>query len=99
MTCFRDMSDIEKGALLLAKHQGKPLQYLSFNSTWADMGWNSSFADGATYRVKPQPVVEEFTYYTKGKYLYGSKEGGGMTHKVILTIVDGVPDGVILEKL
>lgn len=57
---WRDMSDAEKGALLLADHRGDLIEAYVNDHDWK--GWVKrsfpSFADGNAYRVKPEPVRE-----------------------------------------
>lgn len=58
-TKFSDMSDAERGALLLAHHEGKTIQYFEqgFLQKWAEgevITWNPR----AIYRVKPQALID-----------------------------------------
>lgn len=48
---FGDMADAEKGALLLAQHEGKGLEHLI--DGWRKKSRNSIFNDSVIYRVSP----------------------------------------------
>jgi hypothetical protein len=51
------LTDIDKGELLLAHHNGTEIEYFSCWNEWrtmAEPGWNPSYA----YRVKPGPIVK-----------------------------------------
>ena len=65
MKPWKDMSPEEKGALLLASHEGKTLQYWKRGSGgWEDCR-SVAIHEHETYRVKPKPVVEEVVMFTK----------------------------------
>ena len=53
---WRDMTPEEKGALLLAAHEGKVIQYQTNYGGWLtkNLRWWNDFA----YRIKPEPKVE-----------------------------------------
>ena len=59
---WRDMTDAEKGALLLAFHNDKKCLEIWRNGEWVDCGYSTWKGDTA-YRVRPEPKVEvvEFT--------------------------------------
>ena len=79
---WRDMTDEEKGALLLAHHEGKVIE-----SHHGDM-WRHSitpawFGDSA-YRVKPEPntqVVHLMNFHELAK-----------GHAIVFSVIDGTPD-------
>lgn len=60
-----EMSDAEKGELLLAAHEGKVIECCQ----WPDYGWDEveqpQFDDTSAYRIKPQPKRETVTLYVK----------------------------------
>ena len=59
-----EMTPEEKGALLLAKHEGKTIQTKWANeSCWVDSNWVAFNCDTLQYRVKPEPVREIVTLY------------------------------------
>ena len=53
---WRDMTPEEKGALLLAAHDGKSIECHCNNNGWVTIypSWDSDLA----YRIKPEPKVE-----------------------------------------
>lgn len=55
---YNDLNDEAKGALLLAHHEGKPIQYLS--TVWNEWYDDTSFdpSENFTYRVKPQELID-----------------------------------------
>ena len=58
---FRDMTDAEKGALLLAAHRGKVIEAHCDNNGWV-VGYPSWDID-IPYRVKPEPVTGSVTLH------------------------------------
>jgi hypothetical protein len=59
-TLWKDMTDAEKGELLLAYHDGAVIECNIDNGVWfySDPQWNAAHA----YRIKPKaPKVETFT--------------------------------------
>ena len=84
MKTWSELSDIEKGALLLAHHQGKTIQYLRNYVGWIDVV-KPSFAANRRYRVKPVVVTRTLAYEN---------------YRVKFEIIDGVPDcnSVRMEK-
>lgn len=91
---FRDMTPAEKGALLLANHEGKPIQCF-VNGEWIRKShgvWSKVHA----YRVKPaEPVVETVTMYYPDGVIYFECDGGGRgggTHRITFNLIDGKPD-------
>jgi len=55
---FEDMDDVAKGAILLAAHEGKTVQFLSkMGGGWVDdMSFDPS--ENFAYRVKPQELID-----------------------------------------
>ena len=76
MKTWSELSDIEKGALLLAHHQGKTIQYLRNYVGWIDVV-KPSFAANRRYRVKPVVDLRSIPY--KG-------------YTITFKLIDGVPD-------
>lgn len=65
-TLWRDMTDAEKGALLLAHHQGKVIEWngvsekkgewIGWDECDEDCLWDGGFdGHGFAYRIKPEP--------------------------------------------
>ena len=88
LKCWKDLTDCEKGALLLAKHEGKEIEVF-FGGEWIDEP-SDVFEDYGLYRVKPEP-----TLYVKSA---GSLIS---THKITYKTEDGEPilDSIKMEKL
>jgi hypothetical protein len=105
---WRDMTDAEKGALLLAHHEGKVIEWSGISATTGGLtGWSKcpnrflwygEFEDmGFAYRVKPEPKVETVTLYgnTDGTtYLNFGLRGAVEfdTHRITFDTIDGEPD-------
>ena len=94
-TLWKDMTDAEKGALLLAEHRGGDVEY------WSGYAWNRHsksmplWCDGIAYRIKPAPVVEtkEHTWnWAYGFFGYDGPDDPKTTHRITFDTVDGVPD-------
>lgn len=109
MKPWKDMTPEEKGALLLASHEGKTLQYWKRGTG----GWEDCLSvvihEHEYYRVKPKPVVTEVVMYgavgvsaNDTPYLWGgSVKEQSDTHKITFNLVDGEPDcnSIKMEKL
>ena len=86
-----DMTPEEKGALLLAHHEGKNLQFTrpSICNEWRDVAVHPEWCQGNAYRVKPEPKVETVdiihAYDITGE-LYSD------THRITFNLIDGKPD-------
>lgn len=81
---WRNMTPEEKGALLLARHEGKAIEVWDCNSE----GWVEvipTFTHFDTYRIKPEPVVEQ-----RNLYVYGVD--WSLTQVGTINLVDGQPD-------
>ena len=106
---WKDMTDAEKGALLLARINGATLQTKIYDSVWLDKDFsNNKFHSDFVYRIKPDPVVKTVTlkggvYEDCGYMLEMSKDlkQSWYTHRITFDTVDGVPDcsTVKMEKL
>ena len=105
---WKDMTDEEKGVLLLAHHEGKVIQW-SYYLPWftehdsSDKGYEPVWSGEIYYRVKAEPVIKTIETRT------GNPEGGSWaswsddddTHKITYDIVDGQPDinSIKMEKI
>jgi len=98
-TTWADMTPEEKGALLLARHNGKGIQVLDFGK------WNTvipSWSDGLAYRVKPEPkrgaVTLNGRMYISKTYPDGVFDAdrnplrAGDTHRITFDTINGDPD-------
>lgn len=107
---WAEMTDIEKGALLLADQRGEDIEFLCADGSWkrdVEPLWNC----GDAYRIKPEPTAKTVT-------LYGGFDGGAFeyfdsiksvnktyeqddTHRITFSLVDGEPDcaSIKMEKI
>jgi len=85
---WRDMTPAEKGALLLAAHEGKVIEYRWFEA-WREAD-RPAWSEGIAYRVRPEPVVEVVDLLIPGGVKIGTVE-----------LRDGKPDpaSVKVEEL
>lgn len=98
---WKDMSPEEKGALLLAAHEGKVIEALQSNvEVWYKA--RPSWSDNITYRIRPEPKVRSVDLYC-GQLTVGAllKKHWSDTHRITFTTIDGVPDcsSIKMEKL
>ena len=93
-TLWRDMTLEEKGALLLAHHEGKEIEYYSYGIGWVTERPN--FFGWCAYRIKPEPKVEVVVLLGGKDYLWAFEDHteGGMhnTHRITFNTIDGKPD-------
>lgn len=99
---WRHMTDEEKGALLLAKHEGKEIQYLRFDDKWVT---SAAFPMGdGIYRVRPEQEVEVTTMYGSPEEacaFFFLERAEHDTHYITFNKVDGEVDcsSVQMRKL
>ena len=98
-TLWRDMTPEEKGALLLAHHEGKVIEGL-YSTGWEEAESPVWWEDKA-YRIRPEPVRETVTLH------YGLAEDATRyqsqwdTHRITFDLVEGKPDltSIRMEQL
>lgn len=82
-TLWRDMTDAEKGALLLAKFEGRDVD------VWSDGLWCKTtplFLDTYAYHIKPEPKIETVA-------LCYRRDVGNVKNRIgTINLVDGTPD-------
>lgn len=82
------MTDAEKGALLLAYHEGKDIQCLQDGETpeyWGDID-RPNWSNDCKFRVRPEPVREVVElWHQSGDSVFD-------THRITFETVDGKPD-------
>lgn len=88
---WRDMTPEEKGALLLAHHEGKAIEYFShIDHEWgriSEPDWQYNYA----YRIKPEPKVETVT--THGTWCNkGKMPKTQYVYEITFNLIDGKPD-------
>lgn len=88
------MTPEEKGALLLARHEGKEIQVDLATDSWITVSeptWHECYA----YRVKPEPMRETVRLsgqvYLDGQWAFGTEDKGD-THRITFDTIDGKPD-------
>ena len=93
---WKDMSPEEKGALLLAHHEGKITQFwYSGMKGWTDnAGHPPNWFKDTAYRVKPEPVVETVSRYSSSQdyWRFTARKCSRGTHRITFDLVDGKPD-------
>ncbi len=102
MKLWQDMTPEQKGALLLAYHEGKAIEY-QHDGRWY-CSTNPSWCSDCAYRVKPEPVVEVVVShlgYAGKRWLFSEGRCPCDTHKVTFNVVDGEIDvtSIKMEKL
>jgi hypothetical protein len=96
-----EMTAEEKGALLLADHEGKVIE----NSLYGESPWIAShphWADEYAYRVKPEPKVETVDSYWCPKWGMRLRNPiWDTTHKITFNTIDGKPgvNSIKMEEL
>lgn len=101
-----EMTDAEKGALLLACYaHGKTIQTNAVNGTWVDAKgplWDSA----CLYRIKPEPVVETHKgtcfasmYSNIGPHLWLHEMDYTAPGKWTCDAIDGVPQKITWERI
>lgn len=98
-----EMTDADKGALLLAHHEGQVIEYHSTGMNvwykWNDYTFDDNacggFYDKFAYRIKPEPVVETVTAYADPNLGGGFEVNSHCEHwpyRITFTTTDGKPD-------
>jgi hypothetical protein len=74
---WKDMTPEEKGALLLAHHEGKEIEFFASHNAWQGCEGSPSWISYYAYRVKPVPVREPWKYQHagNGRWYYPTGEG------------------------
>lgn len=92
---WQDMTDAEKGALLLAHHRGEVLQRFTYGE-WREVFPHPIWTDGTAYRTKPKPKRKTVTlggsYQKSMGWIFGFTHPQGITYKITFDTIDGVPD-------
>ncbi len=107
---WRDMTPEEKGALLLAAHEGKVIEFKWVGcSKWNKIIDKPNWFGDYAYRVKPDPKVETVNLtgadFGKGLSISWSMRQNGHigreTHRITFQTIDGKPDcaSIKMEEL
>ena len=88
---WTSMTDAEKGAILLAKYDGKEIEGFSYVRGW--VSHKGSFSHARAYRIKPEPVRETVELVN----FHESARG----YCITFTTTDGEPDlsSIKMEKM
>ena len=97
---WKDLTPEEKGALLLAHHEGKDIQMYT-SDHWYTV--YPLWEDSTVYRIKPEPMQEtvQVVLYGCAISAWGKEEEFEDTHCITFDLVDGEPDcgSIKMEKL
>lgn len=99
-----ELTDAEKGALLLAEYEGGKfaLEYTipGPDKSWGQKSIHEAFNDEWVYRVAPKR--ETVTLHTGQSFMAGSKDPMNHdTHRITFDLIDGEPDvsTIRMEKI
>ena len=89
-----EMTNAEKGALLLADHNGEEMECHVSGDVW-ESKWNGTrYYDCDAYRVKPKPVIETVTVkgseYAASGWVFDECDRG--RYAITFDTIDGEPD-------
>lgn len=104
MKTWGKMTDAEKGALLLAHHEGKEIECFSESlGNWITLSILVWYED-SIYRVKKVPIKNMevvYMYFEDGCNQYIDVYMSDPTHKITFDTIDGVPDcsSIKMEKV
>ena len=99
---WKDMTAEEKGALLLAAHEGKRIEIWDRRNAWREVSPPSWSGDTA-YRVKPEPKRSTMAIYSglSDVGFWSHDRDDIDTHKITFVLIDGEfdCDSIKMEKL
>ena len=98
-TLWGDMTDAEKGALLLAKHDGKEIE--SFFSLTGWVSYQGLFYQEKAYRIKPEPEVITYNWFGTFADGFSDMAATDATHILKFNTINGEPDlsSIKMEKI
>lgn len=99
---WKDLTPEEKGQLLLANHEGKPIEYSLFGDDYLEPIENPSFSDTHAYRVKPLRKIEtlKFFYnYGFGAEVIHNGDTWEPNYKITFETINGEPDLTVHPKM
>ena len=98
-TLWSDMTDAEKGALLLAKHEEKEIEALYDLTGW--VSYQGSFFQDRAYRIKSEPKTITHDWF--GTFVDGFSDmaATNATHILKFNTINGEPDlsSIKMEKI
>ena len=97
-TLFGNMSDAEKGALLLAYHNGETIEVQCADGSWKG-AWHPVWDRRAAYRVKQKPVVETIVFHGCHTSGFNPAQRITDTHRLTFDVIDGEPTNPRFEPI
>lgn len=88
---FNTLTAEEKGAFLLANHEGKIIEMSLDGVNW-ERSYTPQWIGSACYRVKADEVKEVVIYSMSDLTTWLDKEYGLDTHRITFNLVNGKPD-------
>lgn len=93
---WKDLTPEEKGALLLAAHEGKIIEFYFRGRGWAKCVDNRPLWSGNdAYRIKPEPKIETVSMAVHHHPAIGwqaNPKCATSTHNITFNTIDGKPD-------
>lgn len=102
LTTWSEISDQEKGEMLLAHHNGKEIEMYNFGE-WVTV--EPQWVSNRAYRIKKEPVNETVTLYGEFENVdvveLGKLKMIGDTHMITYNVIDGKIDcsSVVMKEL
>ena len=99
-----DMTSEEKGALLLAHHEGKVIEVRAENCDIWYIRENPNWSENGIFRIRHEPVVETVVMHGEQSYcgFWGFDTGSNTAeYRITFDTIDGEPDcaSIRMEKL
>ena len=91
---WKDMTADEKGALLLAAHEGKPVESSANGTGWA-LDFKVGYGSSLYFRIKSEPKVENASLnggFIENQFVFMGDEIIDPTHRITFNLIDGKPD-------
>jgi hypothetical protein len=98
---WSEMTPEEKGALLLAHHEGKVIEVRAqLADTWS-VRENPNWCEGGIFRVRHEPVHETIVMFGEPGFAFSPDMQDGDNHRITFNLIDGKPDcdSIKMEEL
>lgn len=86
---WRDMTPEEKGALLLAAHEGKVIEVWVGGKNWLSTHGDPEWENCLAYRIRPEPKRETVTLYSADGLAWSSLHGTNAKWRQTYDLIDG----------
>jgi len=98
-TIWSDMTDAEKGVLLLARYEGKEIEALYDLTGW--VSYQGSFFRDKAYRIKPEPKVVKHHWTGTPDGGFAGTDDLNNTLMITFNTINGEPDlsSIKMEKI